>query len=212
MPSAETLVGGALHFAKRSVRERIGAQRDALDPAYRQTASAAIVARLAALPSFAAARELLLTLPFRSEWDTRALIEAAAVLGKTIVLPRVDGTSRMLDLHRIGDVERDVVPGYQGIPEPLASLPKVNIGAIDWVLVPGLAFDLGGARLGYGGGFYDRMLAQLSPGTPRVAGAFALQIIDTVPAAPHDLVVDVIATESGLIVTRPAARPREPAK
>ena len=67
--------------------------------------------------------------------------------------------------------------------------------AIDWVLVPGVAFDRDGRRLGYGGGYYDRLLPLLSPRAARVAGAFDLQIVDRVPAAPHDVAVDAIVTE-----------------
>ena len=64
------------------------------------------------------------------------------------------------------------------------------------MLVPGVAFDLDGRRLGYGGGYYDRLLPLLSPRAARVAGAFELQIVDRVPAAPHDVAVDAIVTES----------------
>ncbi len=179
--------------------------RDVLDPAYRQTAAAAIVRRLIGLPSFTAARCVLLTLPFGSEWDTRGLLDAARAAGKTIVLPRVNGTTRMLDLHRVGDVGSDIVAGYRGIPEPAEGTPRIELASIDWVLVPGLAFDLRGGRLGYGGGYYDRMLGQLNPGTPRICGAYAMQIVDSVPAAPHDLAVDAIATETELFTIRPVA-------
>ena len=179
--------------------------RDALDPSHRRSASEAIVRRLIALPSFASARCALLTLPFGSEWNTRTLFDAAMADGKTIVLPRVNEDTRMLDLHRVDDIDSDVVAGYRGIPEPAAETPRVELSAIDWVLVPGLAFDPGGGRLGYGGGYYDRMLAQLNPGTPRIAGAYAMQLVDSVPAAPHDLAVDAIATENELIVIRPVA-------
>ena len=64
------------------------------------------------------------------------------------------------------------------------------------MLVPGVAFDLAGRRLGYGGGYYDRLLPLLSPDAARVAGAFELQIVDRVPAAPHDVAVGTIVTES----------------
>ena len=69
------------------------------------------------------------------------------------------------------------------------------VGAIDWVLVPGVVFDTSGSRIGYGGGYYDRLLPMLRVDARRVAGAFELQIVDNVPAAAHDLAVDTIVTE-----------------
>ena len=197
--SAAALTGTALHEAKRAMRERVIAVRDAIAPAVHAAASQDIAKRLRALPSFAAARCPLLTLPFRSEWDTRSLFAIALAAGKTVALPRVNGTTRMLDLHEVRDLARDTALGYRGIREPDPGLPRVDISAIDWVLVPGVAFDAAGRRLGYGGGYYDRLLALMPPATPRVAGAFDLQLVPDVPAAPHDLVVDTLATESQLL-------------
>lgn len=197
--SAAALTGTALHEAKRAMRERVIAVRDALAPAVRATASQDIARRVSALPSFADARCPLLTLPFRSEWDTLPLVAIALAEGKTVALPRVNGATRMLDLYEVRDVDRDTAPGYRGILEPDPALPRVDVGAIDWVLVPGVAFDAAGRRLGYGGGYYDRLLALMPPATPRVAGAFDVQRVPVVPAAPHDLVVDTLATESRLL-------------
>ena len=104
------------------------------------------------------ARTVLLTLPFRSEWDTRPLAVDALRAGKRVVIPRVDRVARMLRLHAVADLDADVVAGYLGIPEPRETLPVVEPGDVDWVLVPGVAFDAAGRRLGYGGGFYDRLL------------------------------------------------------
>jgi 5-formyltetrahydrofolate cyclo-ligase len=197
--SAEALTGTALHEAKRAMRERVIAARDALAPAARAAASQDIAQRVSALPSFAGVRCPLLTLPFRSEWDTLPLVAIALAEGKTVALPRVNGATRMLDLYQVRDVDRDTAPGYRGILEPDPALPRVDIGAIDWVLVPGVAFDTAGRRLGYGGGYYDRLLALMPPATPRVAGAFDVQLVPVVPAAPPDLVVDTLATESRLL-------------
>jgi 5,10-methenyltetrahydrofolate synthetase len=193
------LTGTALREAKRALRTRMIAARDALDAGARATASRAICARVEALPSFAAARVVLVTLPFGSEWDTRPLARAALASGKTLVVPRVNGATRMLELHAIGDITADVTPGYQGIPEPLPTLPRVDAATIDWVLVPGVAFSPDGRRLGYGGGYYDRLMILLLPATPRVAGAFDAQIAERIPAASHDLSVDMIVTESRIL-------------
>jgi 5-formyltetrahydrofolate cyclo-ligase len=189
------LTGPALHESKRVLRQRMIDDRDALDAAYRATASAAIARQLLDLPTFLAARCVLLTLPYRSEWDTRPLLEAARASGKTVALPRVDDTARMLRLHAVRDIATDTRAGYRGIPEPVTSMPFVAFDAVDWVLVPGVAFDASGGRLGYGGGFYDRLLSLLALSAARVAGAFDMQIVDQVPLAPHDLKVDLIVTD-----------------
>lgn len=196
-PAAATAApfGAALHDAKRALRERVVTLREALPAADRDAAARAIAARILALPALAAAHTVLLTLPFRSEWDTRILVAGALAAGKSVALPRVDRALRMLALHSIRDPRSDVEPGYRGIPEPRAGCPVVAPGAIEWVLVPGVAFDATGGRLGYGGGFYDRLLPLLSAGVPRVAGALELQVVDRVPAAPHDCRVDTIVTE-----------------
>jgi len=181
------------------MRRQVLARRDAVPAEIRAAASAAIATRVLALPEFLAAHAVLLTLPFRSEWDTLPLVRAALAGGKTVAIPRVDAQTRMLELHAISDPHRDIVASRQGIPEPLPDCPIVVPAAIDFVLVPGVAFDLAGRRLGYGGGYYDRLLPLLTPGTARIAGALELQIVDLVPAAPHDLLVDAIVTESRLL-------------
>ncbi|HEX9301965.1 MAG TPA: 5-formyltetrahydrofolate cyclo-ligase [Casimicrobiaceae bacterium] len=188
--------GVFLREAKLALRRQTLTARDALPVEVRAAATLAIVARIVSLPSFIESQNVLLTLAFRSEWDTGTLVRAALVAGKRVAVPRVDATTRMLELHALADFERDVRPGHLGIPEPLPGCPRVSPATIDWVLVPGVAFDAEGRRLGYGGGYYDRLLPLLPNGTPRVAGAFELQLVDRVPAAPHDLGVDTIVTES----------------
>ena len=188
-----------MHEAKLALRREVLARRDALPADVRAAASAAIGQRVAALPEFAAASTVLLTLAFRSEWNTRPLVGAALAAAKTVVVPRVDRQTRMLELHSIADPDRDVVPGHLDIPEPRAERPLVPREAIGFVLVPGVAFDLEGRRLGYGGGYYDRLLPMLSPRAARVAGAFDIQIVERVPAAPHDVRVGAIVTESRIV-------------
>ena len=198
----ETPVGAPLREAKQAMRQAMAAARDALDPAWRKRASAALVDRMTSLAAFAGARRVLLNVPFRSEWDAAPLIERALARGKEVLLPRVDETSRMLDLRRIADPAADIVPGYRGIPEPVERCPRADPASVDWVLVPGVAFDREGGRLGYGGGYYDRLLPLLSPRAARVAGAFSMQIVDRVPSAPHDIRMDTVVTEAEIVVDR----------
>ena len=200
MPSPAASTGPALREAKRALRTAIVEARDALPPAVRAEASVRIAARVLALPQWTAARAVLLTLPFRSEWDTVPVARAALAEGKRVVVPRVDAPARVLDLHRIASLADDIVPGYRGIPEPRDTLPLAAMDEVDLALVPGVAFDEHGRRLGYGGGYYDRLLPLLRREAPRIAGAFDEQVVPAVPAAAHDLGVDLVVTPSRLIV------------
>jgi 5-formyltetrahydrofolate cyclo-ligase len=194
-----------LREAKRSVRERILRAREAMPAQLRVAASTAIAATLSRRPDFITARVVLLTLPFGSEWDTGLLLSAALAGGKTVAVPRVNQERHMLEIHAVCDAAREIAPGYRGIPEPRADCPPVALASIDWVLVPGIAFDAEGRRIGYGGGYYDRLLPLLERGTTRVAGAFELQVVERVPAAPHDATVDAIVTERRTLGPRPRA-------
>ena len=171
----------------------------------RTEASAAIAATLSGRSDFTTARVVLLTLPFGSEWDTRLLLSAALAQGKIVAVPRVNQERRMLEIHAVCDTDSEIAPGYRGIPEPRADCPPVALASIDWVLVPGIAFDAQGRRVGYGGGYYDRLLPLLEKGTARVAGAFELQLVERVPAAPHDTTVDAIVTEQRTLKPPPRA-------
>jgi 5-formyltetrahydrofolate cyclo-ligase len=204
MASFAAPTGPALREAKRSLRAAIVSARDGLPDARRAEASQRIAAQLVALPQFVAAASVLLTLPFRSEWDATLVARAALAAGKRVIVPRVDAPARVLALHRVESLVDGIVPGYRGIPEPREDLPLASAHDVALALVPGVAFDGEGRRLGYGGGYYDRLLPLLDAGVPRIAGAFDEQIVERVPAAAHDLTVDVIATPTRLIVARPA--------
>ena len=199
MASSAAPTGPALREAKRAMRATIIGLRDALPVAVRAAQSHAIAARVLAHPAFARAPSVLLTLPFRSEWDTRLVAQAALEAGKMVVVPRVDAALRVLALHRVDALDAAVVTGYRGIPEPRPDLPEVAPGDVSLALVPGVAFDPAGRRLGYGGGYYDRLLPLLQRDVPRVAGAFDVQVVDHVPAAAHDLAVDIIVTPTRVI-------------
>lgn len=194
-----------LRVAKEALRARTIAAREALAAPEHAELSQAIAARVAALPAWKRAEAVLLTLPIRSEWNTRLLAAAALASGKRVILPRIDLPRRMLALHRVNDLVRDVVAGRHAIPEPRPECERVAPDAVDWVLVPGVAFDPGGHRLGYGGGYYDRLLPLVPPSAAKVAGAFDLQVVDAVPHGAHDFPVDAIVTETRHIVVRPGA-------
>ena len=98
------------------------------------------------------------------------------------------------------------MPGPFGLSQPVAESPLVEVELVDAVIIPGVAFDACGRRLGYGGGYYDRLLPSLGAGCTRIGFAFAEQILAEIPAEPHDAVVDLVVTQNGVI--RPPARER----
>ncbi len=111
-----------------------------------------------------------------------------------------------LAFHAVGD-DAELAPGFRGIAEPDVGRPLLPAEQLALVLVPGLAFDRDGGRLGRGGGFYDRLLEDLPPTALRLGVAWACQISPTpLPREPHDAHVDAVVTESGLLTT-----PRWPA-
>ena len=107
----------------------------------------------------------------------------------------------MLELYRILDFNLDLTPGPWGILEPRVNGDRrVDVGEIDWVLVPGLGFDAQCNRLGYGAGFYDTLFADAQRKgvamPKRISGAFDCQLVESVPAGEYDLPVDCVITES----------------
>jgi 5-formyltetrahydrofolate cyclo-ligase len=184
--------------AKLELRRRMLAARDQLDASHRAQLSALICERAADLPALVSARTLLVFASFRSEVDTTAFIVEAMERGQRVCLPRVLGPRRMAAYH-VADVWADLVPGAWGIKEPRPDLEEVPPNVMDAVVVPGSAFDRCGRRSGYGGGFYDNYLPRTRPGTPWIALAFDLQLVDALVCEPHDLSVHAIVTESQVI-------------
>ena len=182
---------------KRRLRRRTIEKRDAIPLEERRALSEAICARAIESPEFQRASFVLLFASFGSEVDTTNLMAATLAAGKRLALPRVHPVTRELELREVRSVERDLAPGLWDIPEPVpGDCPEVALEDLDFVLVPGVAFDYDGRRLGYGGGYYDRILARLSPGVPAIAICFEAQLVPEVPADHHDLRVPVIITEN----------------
>jgi len=188
----------ALPALKRVLRARIREARDAADPGLRAGWSASITTHLLELVDAARPRAALSYVAFGTEFDTTVFNTALLARGIDLILPRMDRPTKRLALYRVPDPAVDLVAGVWGILEPdPARCAPADPSVVDWALIPGLAFDVSGGRLGYGAGFYDRLLPQLLPTTPRVAAAFACQIVDEIPREAHDLAVDRVVTEAG---------------
>lgn len=114
--------------------------------------------------------------------------------GRGVFLPYVDRDD--LGIARVTDLEGALAPGYRGVREPKAiGRRAANPQRCEIALVPGVAFDRDGGRLGYGGGHFDRLLARLRDATPVIGVAFGLQLVPTVPREEHDRAVDMVVTE-----------------
>jgi 5-formyltetrahydrofolate cyclo-ligase len=181
---------------KTALRRKIIAARDALPAAQRPALCSAITSQLLALDAYRNAACVLAYMSFGSEFDTASLIADALASGKQLCLPRVNRDTRRLELHRVEDLASDLQSGMWGIREPRADRPPVDLARIDFVLLPGVAFTPRCERLGYGGGFYDRLIPRFASRPPLVAAAFALQICDAVPLDANDQRVDVVITEN----------------
>ncbi|MCL6581100.1 MAG: 5-formyltetrahydrofolate cyclo-ligase [Firmicutes bacterium] len=152
--------------------------------------------------AFRRARTVMVYLAFRGEVPTDLIVRRAAEDGKVVCAPVTLPAERRLVPVRLTGLAGELRPGAYGILEPdPARYPAVPPDRVDLVVVPGVAFDLRGARLGYGGGYYDRFLASEARRAVRAGLAFEVQISATpLPAAPHDCLMDLVFTERRIIV------------
>lgn len=183
---------------RRSLRAAGRLARSRLIGTERTDATAAVVARLLALPEVAAARRVLVTAAVGDELDLGGLRDRLAAAGTAVALPVVDGP----DLVAV-DVTPDtpLVAGWRGVPEPAAggvgrdATPRA--ADVDVAVVPALVLDRHGRRLGYGGGHFDRWLSGPGSGAVTVGAVFHTQLVEVVPTHQHDVDLDVVVTEAG---------------
>ncbi len=149
--------------------------------------------KLFRLKVFKRAKTVMFYLALKSEVETRAMIEGAISLGKKVVIPTCDRRHKNIIPCLVTGLEaKDFKKGTYGIDEPCARRPY-PAEKIDLCIVPGLAFDSQGNRLGRGLGYYDRFLSALSPDTEKIGLAFKFQILSRLPhILPHDIGVDKV--------------------
>lgn len=152
---------------------------------------------MCALPSFARAATVGLYAPMGAEVDTAELGRLSTSAGKRIAYPRVTTGERRLAYAECESGA--LVGGALRTREPPAGCREVPLDELDLVVVPGVAFDARGRRLGRGGGYYDATLTALRPGAARVGLAFELQIVDAIPEEPHDAPLDAVVTEARIV-------------
>jgi 5-formyltetrahydrofolate cyclo-ligase len=184
---------------KREIRKRILALRNAMPQEEIAAKSSEIVRRLTQLGEIRGSSTLMVFLNFGSEVVTDGLIEWGWAAGKRIAVPLCRPEGRLLTPCRIDSFD-DLETGHYGIREPKNDrLLIVPPEEIDAVLVPAVAFDRRGYRVGYGGGYYDRFLPK-APRAAWIGAVFACQIVPEVPTDLYDAQAQRIATEEGIIV------------
>jgi len=186
--------------SKLTVRQSILARRKQLGTEEISTWSQRITDLIMAEPIFHKARVIMGYAPCHNEVDISLLIQAALEQGKQVLLPVTQWEAHRLLPVEITRYPEDLVPGRLGILEPpLSTVPPWSLERIDLVIVPAVAFDIHGYRLGYGQGFYDRFLVQLLPETSVFGVAFSFQIVNSVYPEAHDCALPVIVSENGVI-------------
>ena len=173
-----------------------------LSPAFRAEASLVICELAAQLKEFRGGSCIGLFAPLASEPDIHPLIEEAWAEGKQVLLPRMwkDIAAPHLQWHAVTEWGQVVEPGPFGLREPDPELcPRVEPARLDCVFVPGLAFDGTGMRLGRGGGFYDRFLAEAPARMARFGLMFGGQRVAKLPGEAHDQALPAIVTEDGVV-------------
>jgi 5-formyltetrahydrofolate cyclo-ligase len=181
--------------AKLALRNRMRAVREALPSSACEARSAKIAKRLFALPELERAETILAFGSIRNEVRTQPGMQAAWAAGKRVALPRVLGDELLLHLV---DSETVLVEGAFSVPEPPETAAQVEPGEVDFALVPALAVDPRGYRIGYGGGYYDRLIPLLRNACT-CAVAYDFQLISEVPELPFDVAVDLVVTDERLI-------------
>jgi len=183
---------------KQEIRRQAHANRR--DQPDKDALSAVICDKFASLPAYASAETAMCYVDMRSEVRTRPFLREVLASGKRLVVPYCVGSE--LELFWLRDME-DLEVATFGILEPRADLRgvaerKIDAGQLDLVMVPGVAFDRRGARLGHGKGYYDRLLTRVRLDTPLVGIAFECQMFPEIPMATHDVFMDMVITETAV--------------
>jgi 5-formyltetrahydrofolate cyclo-ligase len=192
--------------SKSSIRKITLALREQLPPETHAAHSKAIADRLLQLPEYRQAGAVLGYMNFGTEFASEVWIQQVLADGKKLALPRVNHHTNQLDLYWVDDLENQLTAGLWGIREPIVErCERLNtLNEVEFALLPGVAFSRNGARLGYGGGFYDKLFARRGGGNDAhrpmlAAAAFALQIVEHIPQEATDVKVGWIITEQEII-------------
>lgn len=185
---------GELLMDKKLLRKTMIEKRDGVDVLYRQKAEIQIKNTLLEKDFYKKSKNIFIYVGFGSEIDTSVYIKEFLEDGKKIYVPRIGKVSRIMDAVEIDGLE-DLKANKYGILEPSDENQGVNKDILDLIILPGVAFDENGGRLGYGGGYYDTFLQDGLNGVTKVVLAYDFQIVKALPLEEHDIKADYIITE-----------------
>jgi len=185
---------------KREIREEMAKMVKALSETELAERTEKIEDRLFAFANFMESRVPLLYMNLGSEVNTRGILKKCFEQRKVVILPGFDKEKYRMTPMKINNVDLDLKPGPRGVPEPnMKKCKVVPVDRLDIAIIPGVAFDEKGARVGSGQGYYDRLIPKLPVTTRKVALALESQIIQQVPMQSHDKHVDIIITDKRII-------------
>jgi 5-formyltetrahydrofolate cyclo-ligase len=184
-------------LTKLAIRKQILVLRERLTPELRAVHSETISARIIQLDIYRQAGAVLGYMNFGAEFSSEIWVQQVLADGKKLALPRVNHHTNQLDLYWVDDPETQLAAGLWGIREPIVErCERLNaLNEVEFALLPGVAFTRDGARLGYGGGYYDKLMAHSTTRPALVAAAFELQIVEKIPQEATDVKVARIITE-----------------
>ena len=186
-------------MTKKELRKLAKELRDSIEKEMVIQLSDIIQKRVCNHPWFEQSKNVFIYVSTGNEVRTNYIIEKAMKMGKRVCVPRVIPRVKM-EAVPINNLNDDLQMGFFNIMEPKSNLQPINEKKIDLVIVPGLMFDRKGFRIGYGGGYYDKYIALLTPSCKTIGIAFEAQIADELPVDEHDMSVMTIITENDTII------------
>jgi 5-formyltetrahydrofolate cyclo-ligase len=185
---------------KKQQRQEFAAKRDLLDLSQIMNKSLKIKEKFFSLSEVKKAKNIMIYISFKSEVRTREIILELLEKKKKVIVPVIDFKKNELNLSELKDYQKELVPNKLGIFQPTKEFFRLfDSRELDLVVVPGIAFDEKGNRLGFGKGYYDKFLSKLSKKTPVVALAFEDQLAKSIPKEKHDIQMHKIVTEKRVI-------------
>lgn len=190
-----------VNLSKDNIRKSMLLMRNSMKNEEVTLKSEKIIETLLKLPIIKTSNNIMIYMSFNNEVDTFRLLKELKKQKKKVIAPLCNMNNKTITPYEVNDLDKDFVKSKYGFLEPnKEKLNKVNISDIEVIIVPGVAFDVKGNRIGFGAGFYDRFLNNKKNDTVTISLAYDYQIVDLIPNDKFDIPIDFIITEKRIIV------------